>query len=37
MPLPRDLPMALANVGLNLVVGLAAVLAGHALTRVVFA
>lgn len=32
-----DLPMALANVGLNLVVGLAAVLAGHALTRVVFA
>ena len=32
-----DMPMALANVVLNLVVGLAAVLAGHALTRVVFA
>lgn len=32
-----DMPMALANVGLNLVVGLAAVLAGNALTRAVLA
>ena len=31
-----DMPMALANVGLNLAVGLAAILVGHALGRGVF-